>query len=373
MHVCIDIRGAKLYAGTGIGTYTMRLTENILSIDSNNLYSFFWPNDGYEIFSHRENVNLTLFGERNKKFWDEYYLPKRLSKLKADVFHLPQNGLGLPYHKYAKYVVTVHDLIPYTMPETCGKSYLEKFTTEMPFILDISDMIITVSEYSKMDIIKYFHVPKEKIKVIHLAADSMFRHYGKELAWDFLKKKYSYSTDFILYIGGFSPRKNVEGLMEAYKSVYKHLPGRYDLMLLGSSKDEHYELKKKAQALGIDERVVFTGYVPYQHLPWFYNCADVFVYPSFYEGFGLPPLEAMTCGTPVITSNITSIPEIVDDGALTIDPYNIDGLAYAIYDVLTDSELKNKLSLEGMKRAYQFSWKKTALETIKVYEEVYAL
>lgn len=373
VHVCIDIRGAKLYAGTGIGTYTMRLTENILSIDNNNLYSFFWPNDGYETFSHKNNVNLTLFGERNKKFWDEYYLPKRLSKINADVFHLPQNGLGLPYNKYSKYVVTVHDLIPYTMPETCGKSYLEKFTTEMPFILDRSDMIITVSHYSKMDIIKHFQIPQEKIKVIHLAADSMFRHYDKGLAWDFLKKKYSYSTDFILYIGGFSPRKNVEGLMEAYKSVYRDLPGRYDLMLLGSSKDEHYELKKKAQALGIGERVVFTGYVPYEHLPWFYNCADVFVYPSFYEGFGLPPLEAMTCGTPVITSNVTSIPEIVNDGAITIDPYNLDDLAYAIYDVLTDAELKIDLSHKGMKRAYQFSWKKTALDTIKVYEEVLAL
>ena len=231
-------------------------------------------------------------------------------------------------------------------------------------------MIITVSAYSKMDIIKYFNVPEEKIKVIHLAAESMFRCLNKDIAWDYLKKKYNYSTDYILYIGGFSPRKNVEGLMEAFKLVYKDLPGRYDLMLLGSSKDEHYELKKKAQSLGIGERVVFTGYVPYNHLPWFYNCAEVFVYPSFYEGFGLPPLEAMTCGTPVITSNVTSIPEIVGDAAITINPYNLDELSNSIYNVLTDMELKNLLIQKGFRRAYQFSWKKTAQETIKVYEEV---
>lgn len=370
VHICIDVRGAKLYAGTGIGTYTMRLMENIMSIDKSNFYSFFWPNEGYDIFLGNKNINITLFGERNKKFWDEYYMPKILSKISPDVFHLPQNGLGLPYNKYSKYVVTVHDLIPYTMPETCGKSYMEKFTKEMPSILDKSDIIITVSQYSKMDIIKYFQIPDEKIKVIYLAADGMFRRHDKEKAWDFLNKKYSYSTDFILYIGGFSPRKNVDGLMEAFKSVYKDLPGRYDLMILGSSKDEHYELKKKANTLGIGERVVFTGYIPYEHLPWFYNCAELFVYPSFYEGFGLPPLEAMTCGTPVITSNVTSIPEIVGDGAITIDPYDLNKLAYSIYDVLTDIELKNQLSIKGMKRAYQFSWKKTALETIKVYEEV---
>lgn len=369
MHICIDVRGAKLYAGTGIGTYTMRLMENILSIDKENYYSLFWPNGGYERLTGRKNTRIVLFGERNKKFWDEYYLPKRLKRLKPDIFHLPQNGLGLPFKKYSKYVVTVHDLIPYTMPETCGKSYLEKFTTEMPFILDIADLIITVSQYSKDDIIKYFNVPDEKIKVIHLAADSMFRRMDKDMAWDLLKHKYHYSTDYILYLGGFSPRKNVDGLLKAYKAIYKELPGRYDLMILGSSKDNHYEMRKKVKELGIEERVVFAGYIPYEHLPLFYNCASLFVYPSFYEGFGLPPLEAMTCGTPVITSNVTSIPEVVADGAILINPYNLDELAQAMYNVLTDTNLSQELSIRGIQRAYQFSWKKTALQTIQAYKE----
>lgn len=373
MHACIDVRGAKLYAGTGIGTYTMRLMENIQAIDNDNHYSFFWPNGGYESFAAKRNIQVILFGERNKKFWDECYLPKRLKQLKPDVFHLPQNGLGLPVRKYSKYVVTVHDLIPYTMPETCGKSYLEKFTTEMPFILDKSDLIITVSQYSKDDIIKYFDVPQEKIKVTYLAADSIFRHMDKDTAWDLLKHKYNYSTDYILYLGGFSPRKNVDGLLHAYKAIYKELPGRYDLMILGASKDDHYETKKKVHSLGIEDRVVFTGYIPYEHLPLFYNCASLFVYPSFYEGFGLPPLEAMTCGTPVITSNVTSIPEIVDGGAILVNPYEPDELINSMYEVLTDISLSQELSLKGMKRAYQFSWRKTALETIKAYEEAIAM
>ena len=239
----------------------------------------------------------------------------------------------------------------------------------MPFILDRSDLIITVSQYSKDDIMKQFDVPEEKIKVIYLAADSMFRHIEKDAARDLLKLKYNYSTDYILYIGGFSPRKNVDGLLRAYKSIYKELPGRYDMMILGASKDNHYEMKKKVQALGIEERVVFAGYIPYEHLPLFYNCASLFVYPSFYEGFGLPPLEAMTCGTPVITSNVTSIPEIVDGGAILVDPHDLDELSHSMYNVLTNTDLRQELSLKGMKRAYQFSWKKTAFETIKAYEE----
>lgn len=371
MHICIDIRGAKLYAGTGIGTYTARLMENIINIDRDNSYSFFWPNDGYDFLLGRSNINLTLFGEKNKRFWDEVFLPAQVKRIRSDIFHLPQNGLGLPKSKYCSYIATVHDLIPYVMPETCGKSYLEKFLEEMPYILEKCDKIITVSNYSKQDIIKYFKLPEDKIAVTHLAADSRFRLMEKEKAWNFLKREYSYSNDFILYLGGFSPRKNVDGLLQAFGKLYRELPGYYDLVLLGASRDNHYELKKKAEVMGLRDRVVFAGYVPYEHLPYFYNCSSLFVYPSLYEGFGLPPLEAMTCGTPTITTNVTSIPEVVGDGALLTDPYDIDGLTEAIYKTIADIGFRDELTAKALRRAYNFSWKKTVIETIKVYEEVY--
>ncbi|MFZ5351216.1 MAG: glycosyltransferase family 4 protein [Bacillota bacterium] len=370
MHICVDTRGAKLYSGTGIGTYTARLMENIISIDLSNRYTFFWPEGGYRFLMNRSNIDITLFGEKNKRFWDEVYLPVQVMSIGSDVFHLPQNGLGLPTSKYCSYVVTVHDLIPYTMPETCGKSYLDRFLEQMPYILEAADRIITVSEYSKQDIIRFFKTPADKIKVTHLAADSRFKLMNKDAAWSVLKEKYSYDNKYILYIGGFSPRKNVEGLLDAYKRICGELPEKYDLVMLGASKDNHYELNKRICDLGLEDRVVLTGYVPYEHLPYFYNCADLFVYPSFYEGFGLPPLEAMTCGTPVITSNVTSIPEIVGDGAVTIDPYDNELLSETMYNVLTDAEKKNKLIENALRRAYNFSWKKTAIETIKVYEEL---
>lgn len=371
MHICIDTRGAKLYAGTGIGTYTARLMENIMSIDTKNIYSFFWPNDGYEFLLGKCNLNLTLFGEKNKRFWDEVFMPAQVRKRDFDVFHLPQNGLGLPKDKYCSYIATVHDLIPYVLPDTCGKSYLDKFTDEMPYIVESCDRIITVSEYSKQDIIKYFGIPAEKIEVVYLAADSRFRMMQKEKAWNFLKKEYNYSNDYILYLGGFSPRKNVDGLLEAYGRIYKELPGYYELVLLGASKDNHYELRKKVEDMGLSDRVVFAGYVPYEHLPYFYNCASLFVYPSLYEGFGLPPLEAMTCGTPTITTNVTSIPEVVGDGAVMVNPYDTDDLTDNIIELLSDIDLREQLTRKGLRRAYSFSWKKTAIETIKVYEDVY--
>ncbi len=370
MHICIDTRGAKLYSGTGIGTYTARLLENITSIDKKNQYTFFWPEDGYQFLLDKSNINVTLFGEKNKRFWDEVFMPSQVKKSKADIFHLPQNGLGLPRSKYCSYVVTVHDLIPYTMPETCGKSYLDRFLEQMPYILDTAERIITVSEYSKQDIIRFFNTPADKIKVTYLAADNRFKLMDKEYAWTFLREKYSYSSNYILYVGGFSPRKNVDGLLDAFRRVYKELPEDYDLVMLGASKDNHYELSKKISDMGLDDRVVLTGYVPYEHLPYFYNCASLFVYPSFYEGFGLPPLEAMTCGTPTITSNVTSIPEIVQDGAITIDPNNNVLLSDMIFKVLTDAALRQGLVDKGLRRAYNFSWKKTAIETIKIFEEI---
>ena len=370
MHICMDARGAKLYAGTGIGTYTARLLENIIDIDRENSYRFFWPNDGYEFLMGRSNISLTLFGEKNKKFWDEFFLPAQIEKSGCDILHLPQNGLGLPKQKCCSYIATVHDLIPYVMPDTCGKSYLDKFLEEMPFIVEKCDRIITVSNHSKNDIVRFFNLPEEKVNVTYLAADSKFRLIDKEKAWSFLKKQYNYSNDFILYLGGFSPRKNVNGLLESFKRLYRELPGYYELMLIGASKDNHYELKKKASSMGIEDRVVFAGYVPYEHLPYFYNCSTLFVYPSLYEGFGLPPLEAMTCGTPTITTNVTSIPEVVGDGALLADPYDTEELTEKIYKTVSDAEFREELSIKALRRAYNFSWNKTAIETVKIYEEV---
>ncbi len=370
MLISIDTRGAKLYTGTGIGTYTNELMKNIMKLDQKNQYLFFWPGEGYEQFKGKSNIKVRIVGEKHKSFWTNSYIPAQIKNNAIEIFHVPQNGIGLPKEKYCKYVVTVHDLIPYILPETVGENYRKQFTTQMPSILENADKIITVSQYSKQDIMNYFGIPKEKIAVTYLATDTIYQPINHQHAKNFIKNRYTIDSNFILYLGGFSPRKNVHRLIDAYANIYRKLNPSHDLIIIGTLKESHQELVKQVEKLGLQNKVKFIGFIPYEHLPYFYNAASVFVYPSIYEGFGLPPLEAMACGCPTITSNITSIPEVVGDGALLINPFDIDELSRSILKILEDQKFTIHLIVKGLKRASNFSWKTTAMNTLKVYSSL---
>lgn len=368
MLISIDARGASWYAGTGIGTYTREIIKNLLDIDLKNSYYLFWSGRDYNMLKCYKNAKISISSRKHHRFWEQYYIPDILKNKNVDLYHVPQNGIGLPQTKNSVYVATVHDLIPYIMPETVGRGYLTKFISQMPAIIPSLDMIITVSEWSKKDIMRIFDVPEEKIYVTPLAASDIFKPQDKNTAAEFLKQKYNIQDNMILYLGGFSPRKNVKSILVAFSMIRKNLSKDIKIVIIGSAKDEHQFLYKLAQSLNIEDNVIFTGYVPYEDLPFFYNTCDVFVYPSLYEGFGLPVLEAMCCGTPTITSNVSSIPEVAGDGALLINPFDAEELAHAMENVLEDDSLKADLVSRGFKRASLFDWKKTASETLKVYE-----
>ncbi|MFZ5968759.1 MAG: glycosyltransferase family 4 protein [Bacillota bacterium] len=370
MRISIDTRGAKLYAGTGIGTYTRELMKNIMHMDKENQYLFFWPGEGYEQFSDMNNIEVQLVGTKNKTFWTYDYIPQQLKMKKTDLHHIPQNGIGLPKDKWSKYVVTIHDLIPFLLPDTVGESYKERFTEEMPSIVKNADAIITVSEYSKNDIIRFFGLDPDKIIVTHLATDDIYKPMNHKRAQRFLESRYHISGDFILYLGGFSSRKNVTGLIHSYKRCINKFSKHYDLVLVGAPKDAHDEIVHLIQTLKLSRYVKFTGFVPNEHLPFFYNAASLFVYPSLYEGFGLPPLEAMSCGCPTITSNVSSIPEVVGDAALLIDPTNIEQLADAMAQILEDKVLAMNLIMKGLRKAASYSWEATAAKTLDVYKRL---
>lgn len=373
MLISIDARGATWYAGTGIGTYTRQVLKNILEIDRKNDYYLFWSGREYERFSQLNNVDVSLSSRKHHRFWEQYYIPETLKRKNVDLYHVPQNGIGIPESKNSIYVATIHDLIPYIMPETVGKGYLSKFISQMPRIISSVDMIITVSEWSKRDIMKIFNIPDEKIAVTYLAADDIFTPMDKSAASNLIADKYGIDGSFILYLGGFSPRKNVKSILVAFSMIYKNLSKNYKVVIIGSSKDDHQFLNKLAQSLGIDGRVCFAGYVPYEDLPCFYNASDLFIYPSLYEGFGLPALEAMCCGTPTITSNVSSIPEITGDGAYLINPFDTAELASAMEKVLEDNAVKADLISRGFERASNFSWRKTAQQTLNIYEDAYRI
>ena len=370
MKFSIDARGINLYKGSGIGTYTENLLRELLNIDTKNKYSIFWAGDNYENYK-KENSKIIFTSKKHGTFYENYYYPNYIEENAIDLHHIPQNGIGLNKLYTSPVIVTIHDLIPYILPETVGRGYLERFLRDMPLIINNSKAILTVSEYSKKDILKFFpSIDKNKIFVTPLAANSSYKPIDKNLCTEFIKNKYNIDFPFILYIGGFSTRKNVKELIIAFNKIHKSLKKDYKLVLCGSIRDEGIKLQNLCKELFIDNKVIFTGFVPDEDLPIFYNSADLFIYPSLYEGFGLPPLEAMSCSTPVITSNLTSIPEVTGDCAVLINPFNKDELAEALINLLNCPDLLKEYGKKGYKRSLDFTWKNTATLTLNAYETV---
>lgn len=370
MKISIDGRAAKWYRGTGIGTYTHQLISHLNSVDCNNDYLIFLP-DG----SSLNNLNSNFKVEKVKPslkdtFWDEVSVPNILDDSNIEIYHVPQNGVGLSENINCIKTITLHDIIPLRMPETVSDRYLRIFNNELPKLLSNCEGIITVSEFSKEDIAKEFNFPKSKIYVTHLAAEDIYRPLNKNKCKNVINNKYSISNDFILYVGGFSPRKNILGLIEAFSLLPQNTRKNKKLVITGKKGFSYDRYRNKAETLHVLEDVIFTDFIPLEDLPLFYNAAEVLVYPSFYEGFGLPPLEAMACGTPVITSNITSLPEVCYDSALLIDPYNVYELSNAIEKLINDSTLMADMRERSLLRSSNFSWKNTAFKTIDAYNSM---
>jgi len=371
MKVAIDCRGINWYKGTGIGTYTDNILSGLLKIDREDMFYLPWVGDDYKKYK-RNNSLFILSSKKHHGFFEDSYFPKYLSDENVDIYHIPQNGIGLSDNLSSHLIITIHDLIPYIMPETVGNGYLKKFISCVPNSIYKADKIITVSEYSKKDILRYFPVEEKNVYVTPLAASEIFRPMDKEKCQSFIKEKYNINSPFILYIGGFSKRKNVESVIESFINIYKNLPCKFSLVIAGSGKETLNELKSKVSSYNMENEIVFTGFLEDEILPVFYNGCSVFVYPSFYEGFGLPPLEAMSCKTPVISSNTSSIPEVVGDSGLLINPYSKTELGESILKLLSNESLLNFYADMGYERSKLFSWEETAAKTLEVYKMVQA-
>jgi glycosyltransferase involved in cell wall biosynthesis len=227
-------------------------------------------------------------------------------------------------------------------------------------------MIISISHHTKYDMLKHFKIPEDKIKVIHLAANECYKPLKEDEIYK-INEKYSLNHPYILYVGGLEPKKNIPTLLKAFYKLKKH-DVNHKLVITGEKRWNYKSIFETIDKLNLQKEVIFTGYIPDEDLPALYNAADLFVYPSLYEGFGLPPLEAMACGTPVITSNTSSLPEVVGDAGIMVNPYDIDELTNKMYKVLTNEGLTEELSKKGLERAKLFSWKKCAEETLNTYK-----
>ncbi|AOZ81048.1 glycosyltransferase family 4 protein [Clostridium pasteurianum] len=372
MRIGIDARAAKLYRGTGIGTYTYQLINCLNKIDTINDYLLFMPEaSNIDInFSNKFKIN-NINEKTNNNFWDQVNIPNILNNKSIELYHVPQNGVGLPLEKTCPFIITLHDVIPYKMPDTVSDRYLHIFNEELPSIVSICDAIITVSNFSKNDIAKTFNFPANKIYVTYLAAENIYRPLNKELSKKIIKNTYGITGDFILYVGGFSPRKNIIGLLHAFKKLIAKTPNDLKLVIAGTKGKSYKNYKSCAQKLHIEDKVTFPGFIPINYMPYLYNSAKLFAYLSLYEGFGLPPVEAMACGVPVVSSNVTSLPEILNNCSLLVDPRDEDKICDALYKGLNDENLRKNLIHKGLSISKNFIWENTALSTLNIYKKVF--
>ena len=256
------------------------------------------------------------------------------------------------------------------MPDTVSGTFLKIFNENIQNILNNTDGIITVSNFSKEDISKTFSYPKEKIFVTHLAAEEIYTPLNKFHSSQYLKKHYGIDRDFLLYVGGFSPRKNILGLIEAFNLVKNSYKRDLKLVIIGTKGPSYEIYRKKVDELNLSSSVIFTGFIPIDDMPIFYSASKALVYPSFYEGFGLPPIECMACGTPVIASNLTSMPEVCQDAALLVDPYDVDEIKENILTLLNNHKFYSLMIYKGLSHSSKFNWKKTAYNTLEVYKHI---
>jgi glycosyltransferase involved in cell wall biosynthesis len=317
-----------------------------------------------------DKIKIRLFKPMSRfrrLFWEQTTFPRIVREMKIDLLHSPH--YTMPLSSPVPTVVTYHDMIFFIHPEkhTLAKRYF--FPWMMRHSSKKAEKIITVSENTRDDAIRHLNIPPDKIVAIHLGYQDIFRQINDQALLDNVRQQYKLPDQFIFYAGAFEPRKNIPLLLSVYERLVQQQPDLF-LVLTGGTGWDNEETLALMNSMHSKDQVIRLGHVPYTDLPSIYNLADVFVYPSLYEGFGLPPLEGMACGTPVITTNISSMPEVVGDAGLLVPPNDEAALLQAIQQVLDDPVLRQRLQIAGPKRAANFTWERTAQKTLTIYEEV---
>jgi glycosyltransferase involved in cell wall biosynthesis len=350
-----------------VETYTRNIIRALAQVDPEGDYTLFSPQPfplqipGVERMRHVVVPSRLLFGRVPVS------LPLALLRERIDLLHAE---LMAPVLTPVRIVVTLYDLSYERYPDFFATGVPTGFRQFIPRTVRRAAVVLTISEFSKQDIVRFYRVPPEKVVVTLCAADPIFRPLKDEARLAAVRARYGTGDHFILCVGDLQPRKNLKRLITAYVKLRQADATRHKLVLVGRKAWLYDEIFAVARASGYVDELIFTAYVPDDDLVALYNAADLFVYPSIFEGFGLPPLEAMACGTPVITSNTSSLPEVVGDAALMVDPINVEALASAMVAVLGDTDLQTRLSACGLQRAAAFSWEATARTILRAYHMV---
>lgn len=367
MRIAIDAR--KLH-DFGIGTYIRNILQGLARLDHENEYVVFCRREDVAAASGLgPNFRAVMETARPYSISEQIHIPIRLSRERVHLFHEPH--YVLPVLTRCRSVVTIHDCIHLMFPQYLPGSLAHLYARgAMWTAVRKSDRILTVSEASKRDILRFFDVAPEKVIVIYNAIDERFLAAPDDERMDLIRQRYQLDHPFVLYVGNIKPHKNLERLIDAFGQVRARGLDDLRLVIIGDELSKYPPLRRAVHRHRLDKHVRFLGFQPYDTLACFYRLARAFAFPSLYEGFGLPPLEAMACGTPVVTSNVSSLPEIAGGAALLVDPYDAASIADAIFRAVTDEPLRQDLARRGLERARQFSWTESVAATHRIYLDV---
>ncbi len=372
---------------TGSGQYTRQLLKQLPRVAPQHEYALVVPHkNSFKIIDITADTDFQLLTSNThasrphsnfrKLLFEQSIMPRAAQAYEADVLHVPY--WAPPIRSSVPIVVTIHDIIPLILPQYRGGALVRAYTQLVSAAARGATLILTDSDASRSDIMQHLRIPADRVRTIYLAADPEFTDHldpidAKRAALP-LRENYDLPEDYVLYLGGCDARKNVETLLQVYTWAQDVLGENYPLVFAGSLPERHDEFfhdpRIIAKQIEVEDVVRFIGRVAEEDKVALYQQARAFLYPTLYEGFGLPALEALACGVPVVGSNASSVPEIVGEAGILVDPQDARAMAGALIAVCTDDALHDALSERALKQAEKFSWEKCARETVEAYENV---
>ncbi len=366
MRVGIDAR-LVYYHQAGTARYCLQLMRALAGINQEDQFVILQSRrDSRQLVSQANFQTRRIWTPSHHRL-EQHLLSLELRFTPLDVLHSPD--FIPPFRRHCRSIITIHDLAFLLYPQFLTKASA-RYYGQIDQAVRNTDHIIAVSESTRRDIVRLLGVPEQMITVVHEAPRQLFHRLPEVDPAPRLQKRFGLERDFILFVGTVEPRKNIPTLLSAFQQLLDHYHPEVDLALAGAPgwlTDEVYALVNR---LGLTGSVRFLGRVSDEELIWLYSGARMLVLPSLYEGFGLPPLEAMACDCPVIVSNVSSLPEVVGDAGLLFDPLDTDALTVAMWRMLSDDDLRQEMVVKGRKRAACFSWERAARETLDLYRRV---
>ena len=376
----IAIEGQRLFRQKkhGMDFVALELIKNLMKIDKINQYFVFVAPGPDKCLSDTSNFKIIELDGGAYPLWEQKALPKAVKQYNCELLQCTSNTA--PVNPGVPLIVILHDIIymesialfrkGYTLYQKIGNMY-RRFI--VPRVVKKADKIITVSNFERNRIKDFFNIDDDKIVAIYNGVGAHFKPIDDKKLLEEIKKKYSLPDKYMFFLGNTDPKKNTKGVLQAYSQFVKQNGDEVKLLMLDFDETELKKLLTEIKAPELRKNIFLAGYVVNTDLPAFYNMAELFLYPSLRESFGIPMLEAMACGVPVITSNTSSMPEVAGDSALIIDPYKPSEICNAIEKLLSDNDLKNSLVEKGLNRAEKFSWENMARQNLELYKSVLSI